>query len=187
MKRLCVVLAVVAPSVVGGCGGGPKVVVEARGLDPATQQTVALPDLPVRLLPYDRDAIFDSLRAAARSPEPEIPLPLVAEESDTTPPAPTAASLDSLHAARRAWAAQTFAPFDSIARAKAKAAGRVEMVDTTDTSGTARFRVEPARWWIYARYVLPDRELYWNVPLEVGRAGAQIRLTPANAQSRPLF
>src|SRR5690606_9554063 len=32
-----------------------------------------LADLPVRLLPYDRDAIFDSLQAAFSEPEPQIP------------------------------------------------------------------------------------------------------------------
>lgn len=185
MNHLSAVLAVLLPCTLAACGGGSKVVVEARGVDPSTEEPIALPHLPVRLLPYDRDAIFDSLTAASRTPEPVLPSPPTGEGSDTI--AASAAELDSLRAARRAWASTTFAPFDSVARKKAKAAGLTEVVDTTDTNGTARFRVEPGRWWIYARYVLPDRELYWNVPLEVGSAGAQVRLTPANAQSRPLY
>jgi hypothetical protein len=186
MKRLCVVLAILAPSTLAGCGGGPKVVVEAMGVDPATRQTIPLADLPVRLLPYDRDAIFDSLTAASRTPEPVLPPPPAAEASDSAA-ALSAPNLDSLRAARRAWAATTFAPFDSIARARTKASRRAELADTTDAAGAASFRAEPGRWWIYARYVLPDRELYWNIPLEVGSTGARVRLTPANAESRPLF
>ena len=36
-------------------------------------ETRALPSLPVRLLPFDRDAVFDSLSQAYPEPEPEIP------------------------------------------------------------------------------------------------------------------
>lgn len=57
----------------------PEVAVQAA-LDPeGAAEPVALADLPIRLLPYDRDAIFDSLTAAADEPEPEIP-PAILEQ-----------------------------------------------------------------------------------------------------------
>jgi hypothetical protein len=59
-----------------GCGQ-PKLVVEAVLVDSAGERTV-LTDLPVRLLPYNRGAIFDSLRAAFGTPEPAIPADVLA-------------------------------------------------------------------------------------------------------------
>ena len=41
----------------------------------------ALGDLEIRLFPYDRDAIFDSLTAAAARPEPPIPDSVLAAQS----------------------------------------------------------------------------------------------------------
>lgn len=35
--------------------------------------SIGLREVPVRLLPYDRDSIFDALEAQAEQPEPEIP------------------------------------------------------------------------------------------------------------------
>lgn len=72
MKRFLVLLS--AASVLGTAAcSRPEVVVEARLPQPGEEGTVALANLPIRFLPYDRDAIFDSLEAAADEPEPKIP------------------------------------------------------------------------------------------------------------------
>jgi hypothetical protein len=72
MKRFLVLVAVAVSLVASGCGQ-PEVVAEAALTEPGTGERVALSDLPVRLLPYNRDAIFDSLEAAYPEPEPPIP------------------------------------------------------------------------------------------------------------------
>jgi hypothetical protein len=56
--------------------GRTEVVVQGQ-LEGADGQAVALRNLPFRVLPYDRDAIFDSLRAAYPEAEPEIPADLL--------------------------------------------------------------------------------------------------------------
>jgi hypothetical protein len=56
---------------------GNEVIVQAHNTD-AQGQAVPLRGLPVRALPYDRDAIFDSLRRAYSEPEPQIPSDLMA-------------------------------------------------------------------------------------------------------------
>lgn len=71
MKRYLVLVAFLGPLLVSGCGQ-PQLVVEAA-LDGEGGERMALSDMPVRLLPYDRDAIFDSLEAAYPVPEPSIP------------------------------------------------------------------------------------------------------------------
>ena len=68
--------ATVVAATTTACGGGDVAVVaalegEAAGDEAA--QDVALGTLPVRLLPYDRDAIFDSLTQAFPEPEPQFP------------------------------------------------------------------------------------------------------------------
>lgn len=71
MKRWIVLCAVL---VLAGCDDGPRVVVHAS-LD---GEPIA--DLPVRLLPYDRAALLDSLAAEAAGagmPEPAVPQELV--------------------------------------------------------------------------------------------------------------
>ena len=60
----------------------PEVAVEAAMTQGATGETIALQDLPIRLLPYDRDAIFDSLTAEAETPEPEIPAALQQQRNE---------------------------------------------------------------------------------------------------------
>lgn len=72
MKRFLVLVALLAPLVAAGCGQ-PQVVAEAAIAEEGTGERLALGDLPIRLLPYDRDAIFDSLEAAYSVPEPPIP------------------------------------------------------------------------------------------------------------------
>lgn len=73
MKRLVLMAAVAGTAALSACGGS-EVVVQAY-VDQDGQPT-AIPGLVVRALPYDRDAIFDSLRAAYTTPEPEIPADL---------------------------------------------------------------------------------------------------------------
>jgi hypothetical protein len=72
MKRsLLAFLAILLPFGLTACPGS-EVVIEAA-LDTADGERQALADLPIRVLPYDRDAIFDSLAAEYPEPEPEIP------------------------------------------------------------------------------------------------------------------
>jgi hypothetical protein len=72
MKRVLVLLSALAPLALAACGN-PQVVVEASFAEEGAAERRILADLPVRLLPYDRDAIFDSLEAAYAEPEPAIP------------------------------------------------------------------------------------------------------------------
>jgi hypothetical protein len=71
MKRFLLLVTVVSLAATG-CRQ-PLVVAEAALTEEATGERRALSDLPIRLLPYDRDAIFDSLEAAHPVPEPPIP------------------------------------------------------------------------------------------------------------------
>ncbi len=79
MKRFLVLVAILAPITAAGCGD-PLVVAEAAIADEASGERLALGDLPIRLLPYDRDAIFDSLEAAHPTPEPPIPPEILAQQ-----------------------------------------------------------------------------------------------------------
>ncbi|CAN5741636.1 hypothetical protein BH23GEM6_BH23GEM6_07490 [soil metagenome] len=72
MKRVLVMLFALAPLALAACGS-PQVVVETSFAEEGATERRILSDLPVRLLPYDRDAIFDSLEAAYPEPEPSIP------------------------------------------------------------------------------------------------------------------
>lgn len=74
MRRLVLSLAVAGSALLAACGGG-EVVVQAA-IRPEGDQAVEpspLPNLEIRALPYDRDAVFDSMRAAYGEPEPTIP------------------------------------------------------------------------------------------------------------------
>lgn len=57
------------------CGGAQAVITAELEVDDPEQGAVtrSLADLEVRLFPFDRDAVFDSLSRAASSPEPAIP------------------------------------------------------------------------------------------------------------------
>jgi hypothetical protein len=73
MKRLVLMAAVAGTATLSACGGSEVVVqvyTEQEG------QPVPVSGLEVRALPYDRDAIFDSLRAAYTTAEPEVPADL---------------------------------------------------------------------------------------------------------------
>ncbi|CAN5763351.1 hypothetical protein BH23GEM9_BH23GEM9_34870 [soil metagenome] len=75
MNRLALTVVVSCATLLAACSR-TEVVVQGQ-LEGAEGQAIALRDLPLRILPYDRDAIFDSLRAAYPQPEPEIPADLM--------------------------------------------------------------------------------------------------------------
>ncbi|MCH7892266.1 MAG: hypothetical protein IH921_12265 [Gemmatimonadetes bacterium] len=68
-------LALLGTAILSACGPTQVVVTaEIAATDPTQAgEPRALGDLEIRLFPYDRDAIFDSLTAAAPTPEPAIP------------------------------------------------------------------------------------------------------------------
>jgi hypothetical protein len=70
MKRLVLMAAVAGTATLTACGGS-EVVVQVYTEREGQPSPVA--GLEVRALPYDRDALFDSLRAAYGTPEPEVP------------------------------------------------------------------------------------------------------------------
>lgn len=75
MQRPALFLAALAPLALAACKGDVVVTAQLDVVNPETGDTVVRPisDLVVRLLPYDRDIVFDSLTQAAPSPEPQIP------------------------------------------------------------------------------------------------------------------
>jgi hypothetical protein len=75
MKRLVLTAVLAGAATLTACGG-TEVVVQAQ-LDGQEGEPIALRSLPVRALPYDRDAMFDSLRAEYGEQEPEIPADLM--------------------------------------------------------------------------------------------------------------
>ena len=255
MKRALALPAVALLQSLVACSS-PQVVAEAAITQEATGERVALQDLPIRLLPYDRDAIFDSLEAAHPTPEPPIPPDLLqqqqaaiaaqaehsvaetrlgtvrdslralserigqmereglqgtpqhraasaavdrlaAEEERVQQTVQaafarysslqqlSAARANSVRAARQAWAAEAFRDFQTVVDAKLEAMGREEMADTTTAAGSTLFRTSEGQWWVYARYTLPNEELYWNEPIEVSGDSTHILLTEENAERRP--
>jgi hypothetical protein len=78
MKRSSVLL-VLLVAFTTGCPGN-EVVVQGMLTQAADAEAQPLADLPVRLLPYDRDAIFDSLEAVHPDPEPPIPADLLQQQ-----------------------------------------------------------------------------------------------------------
>ena len=73
MKRLLLILATgFGAALLGACGGG-EVIIQAETATREGGEVIALQDLEIQLLPYDRDAIFDSLTQAFPEPEPPIP------------------------------------------------------------------------------------------------------------------
>lgn len=200
MKRSLCSLALLAAAACGG--GGDNVVVRASL---GEGQPVA--DLPVRLLPYDRQAILDSLARDAESPEPRLPddamerlRTLQADEARVKPQGDSAAAravaaraayvaqLDSIRAARAKWLEDRREDFEAAARDR-NSKSLAEQSDTTDAAGRAAFAAEDGRWWAAARYVLPDRVLEWYVPVRVraDRDSVVVRLDRANAKSEPFF
>jgi hypothetical protein len=76
MNRRLLTVVLAGAAMLAACGR-TELVVQGQ-LQSDEGQAVALGNLPFRILPYDRDAIFDSLRAAYATPEPEIPADLMA-------------------------------------------------------------------------------------------------------------
>lgn len=72
----------IVAGVASACGGG-EVVVQAQ-LAGEGQEARPISDLVVRLLPYDRDVVFDSLQEAAERPQPAIPDSLVTLQERVT-------------------------------------------------------------------------------------------------------
>jgi hypothetical protein len=198
MKRLLLLAACLAAA---GCSDS-KVVVHATLAEDG--QPVA--DMPVYLLPYDRQALIDSLAEEAGQPEPAIPAALVtqleslnarerqlAAAGDSTvrqvraQRAVVQAQVDSIRVNRRRWRNEVFGPFDSLAQAKMAELGAGAAADTTDATGTARVAADEGRFWIYASYVLPDVTLEWNVPVNVRGDSTVVRLTRENARERRFY
>ena len=72
-------LALFATMAITACQPGQATIVVALGEEGAGN---TVEDVEVRLLPYDRDQIFDSLTMAAPTPEPEIPPDLLAAQAE---------------------------------------------------------------------------------------------------------
>lgn len=198
MKRLLLLAACVAAA---GCSDS-KVVVRAT----LTEGGQPVADMPVYLLPYDRQALMDSLAQEAGQPEPAIPAALITQLESLTARegqmaaagdsavrgvraqrAAAQAQIDSIRANRRRWRSQVFAPFDSLSRARMAEMGTGAAADTTDATGTARLAADEGRFWIYAAYVLPDVTLEWNVPVTVRGDSTVVRLTRENAKERRFY
>ena len=66
---------ILGAALLSACGPTQVVVTAEIAQDDQSQDAEprALGDLEIRLFPYDRDAIFDSLTATAARPEPPIP------------------------------------------------------------------------------------------------------------------
>lgn len=249
MKRPIPTLVLAVPLLLAACGK-PEVTVLAELPQAGTTTREPVSDLPVRLVPYDRDAIIDSLTAASNLPEPKLPAALQLQRDslasaqaewraesarlqaieDTIPTLTVRvgsdpvererkvrqaqrldqeqrevklriealqariaarsrairAIVDSTRAERERWSAKVLKDFDAIASER-MSRGRAGAVDTTGRAGTAVLHVEEGRWWVTARYALPDEELYWNFPVEVTEEKTQVILNETNAERRPLF
>ncbi len=81
MRRLVLLVAIGSAAASLGACGAPPVHVVARLVNQnpsgGASDTVSLSDLPVMLVPFDRDQVFDSLAKAYSQPEPQIPDSLV--------------------------------------------------------------------------------------------------------------
>ena len=76
MKRRSLWSAILPLSILAACGPGELVVTaEVERMNPETGEMELRPveNLAIQLLPFDRDHIFDSLTAAADTPEPQMP------------------------------------------------------------------------------------------------------------------
>lgn len=77
MRRVLLMLATASAAwTLAACGGTEVTVtahLEQQSAATGEMETAALGSLPVRILPFDRDAVFDSLSNAYPEPEPQIP------------------------------------------------------------------------------------------------------------------
>ena len=84
MKRSLLLVAAASAAFVA-CGPAQVVVTaELEAEDPATGSAMMRPisDLEIQLLPFDRDAIFDSMATAFGTPEPPIPAEILAAQEE---------------------------------------------------------------------------------------------------------
>lgn len=82
--RRSLALAVTLLLAAAACGPAEVVVsieIDVPNPDGDGTLTRALSDIEVQLIPFDRDAVFDSMTAAYGTPEPEIPEELVAQRA----------------------------------------------------------------------------------------------------------
>jgi hypothetical protein len=86
MRRSWLFLVAVGFLFTAGCGPGQVAVTsEIEVPDPDTEGAMVtrpIADLEIQLIPFDRDAVFDSLTAAFPTPEPEIPEDLLAAQRE---------------------------------------------------------------------------------------------------------
>ena len=178
------------------CGSGPKVVVRA-----SLDEGGPIADLPVRLVPYDRQAILDSIAAEREEPEPVLPQDVIqriaaiqaeiAAAGDSVPAGLRAdrqalrVRADSFAKAHEQWLVDIREPFDRAVQAKL--GSETERVDTTDASGRAAVEAGEGRWWLTARYVLPETVLEWELPVTIRPDSTVVALTRANAKESPLL
>ena len=81
MRRSTFGLGLIAILALTACGQGQlAIVVELEGEDGGDARL--LEDIEIRLLPFDRDRVFDSLTTAAPMPEPMMPAELVAARDE---------------------------------------------------------------------------------------------------------
>jgi hypothetical protein len=83
MRRSWLALVFSGPLLAAACGPGQvSVIAEIEIPDPEGEGTVIRPlsGKEVQILPFDRDAVFDSLSAAFGTPEPPIPADLLAAQ-----------------------------------------------------------------------------------------------------------
>jgi hypothetical protein len=196
MKPSALVILLLAGA--AACDSGPHIVVQASlGGRPVS-------DLPLTLLPYDRDGIQDSLRHAEESP-PELPQDLLRElagvDSALARPAQDSAAIARVDSLRRVrtrlaaradsarqrvarWDSSLIARADSIGLAEAESQERHAAADTTDSSGHGTLEASPGKSWIHASYVLPDAIMEWNVPatLPAGQDSLLVRLDESNGR-----
>lgn len=78
MKPTTALLLLVVPFALTACDRGTPVIVQAQIEQEGQPRPIE--NLPFEILPYDRDAIFDSLEAAYPEPEPAIPPELLARQ-----------------------------------------------------------------------------------------------------------
>jgi hypothetical protein len=93
---------------------------------------------------------------------------------------------ESLRAAVRHWEDSTYDGYDSIVSRLSRSRGREASTDTTGPDGWAHFRLQPGRWWIYARSwdaTDPNAEWYWNLPA----SGDTILLSSHTGKRRPRY
>jgi hypothetical protein len=100
----------------------------------------------------------------------------------------TFGEMEEFSALLAAWEDDAFADWEIVVSERLRGAGTEIVHDTTDATGRADLQPSPGQWWVYARSPIGVDELYWNVPVTVERGDpVEVRLTPQNADVRPIF